>query len=134
MGLDDADDLRLAALETPLAGPLVDRWNRRWVMIISDVGAALSTLFVALLLLAGRLQVWHIYLSAIANSAFNSLQGPAYSASVTLLVPKQQYGRANGMVQLGEALGHLVSPLLAGLLVLMVLAIWVRKQMSGGAG
>ena len=47
-------------LISPLAGALVDRWDRRWVMIASDVGAALSTLAIWALLASGHLQVWHI--------------------------------------------------------------------------
>src|SRR5262245_33100279 len=43
------------------AGALVDRWNRRWVMILSDVGAALTTLVIFLLYTNGKLEVWHIY-------------------------------------------------------------------------
>ena len=47
---------------SPIAGALVDRWDRRLAMILSDSGAGLCTLSVALLLLAGRLEVWHIYI------------------------------------------------------------------------
>jgi len=49
---------------SPLAGALADRWDRRWVMILSDAGAGLSTLMIALLFFAGRVQVWHICLAA----------------------------------------------------------------------
>jgi len=37
----------------PLAGMLADRWNRRWLMILADTGAALSTLAIFLLIGAG---------------------------------------------------------------------------------
>jgi MFS family permease len=101
----------------PLAGTLVDRWDRRWAMTLSDAGAGLSTLAVALLLLADRLEVWHIYLGVAANSAFSTIQWLAYSATVTLLVPKEHLGRAGGMRQFGESLGLIVSPALAGVLL-----------------
>ncbi len=110
-------------LLSPLAGALVDRWDRRWVMILSDTGAALTTLTIALLLRAGQLQVWHIYLAVGVGSAFSVFQWPAYSAATTLLVAKKHYGRASGMVQLGQAIGHIISPVLAGLLVVKI-QVW----------
>ncbi|BAZ22956.1 major facilitator superfamily MFS_1 [Kalymmatonema gypsitolerans NIES-4073] len=105
---------------SPLAGVLVDRWNRRWVMILSDSGAALSTLTMALLLVSGQIHIWHIYLIYIAtavSSSFSAFQWPAYKAATTLLVPKKHLGRASGMTQLAQALGQLLSPVLAGILL-----------------
>ena len=67
------------------AGALADRWDRRWVMIVSDTGAALSTLSIAALLWIGNLEVWHIYALTAANSAFSAFQAPAYAAAITLL-------------------------------------------------
>ncbi len=54
------------------AGALVDRWNRRWVMILTDVGAALTTLVIFLLYTSGNLEVWHIYVSSFFASLFNT--------------------------------------------------------------
>jgi MFS family permease len=102
---------------SPLAGALVDRWDRRRAMILSDLGAGLTTLCLFLLLLAGQLQIWHIYLLNGINAAFATLQWPAFLATTTLLVPKQHLGRANGLVQLGGAVSDILAPALAGALV-----------------
>ncbi|HLE72831.1 MAG TPA: MFS transporter [Anaerolineales bacterium] len=102
---------------SPIAGALVDRWDRRGAMILSDAGASLCTFGMALLLLDNRLEVWHIYLAMGISSTFSAFQWPAYSAATTLLVPKQQYGRASGMVQMGEAIAQIASPVMAGALV-----------------
>lgn len=110
-------------LLSPLAGVIVDRWDRRRVMILSDSGAGLSTLFVALMLASGQLEVWHVYLATAFSSAFSSLQWPAYSAATTMLVPKEQLGRAAGMVQIGQAISQLLSPALAGALF-VVTGLW----------
>jgi DHA3 family macrolide efflux protein-like MFS transporter len=107
-------------LSSLLAGPLVDRWDRRKVMILSDTGAGISTLAIALLLLWGRLEIWHIYLSTVVNAACSAFQWPAYAASTSLLVPKERYGRANGMIQLSQAVGQIVSPVLAGFLMMKI--------------
>jgi DHA3 family macrolide efflux protein-like MFS transporter len=105
---------------SPLAGALVDRWDRRWVMILSDTGAGLSTLIMALLFLTGQIKVWHIYLAAGASATFGTFQWPAYSAATTLLVSKKNLGRANGMVQFGRAASEILAPMLAGVLVLAI--------------
>lgn len=105
---------------SPLAGALVDRWDRRWAMILSDTGAACTTVAVAVLFFSGRLEVWHIYILAGLNSAFNAFQWPAYAASITLLVPKKQLGRVSGMVQGAGAASQILSPMLASMLIALV--------------
>jgi MFS family permease len=107
-------------LLAPVAGVLADRWDRRLVMILSDSGAGLSSLFVIVMLLGGELQVWHIYLATFFNSAFSVFQWPAYSAATSLLVPKEQLGRAGGMTQIGEAISQLAAPAIAGALFVTV--------------
>jgi MFS family permease len=102
---------------SPLAGTVVDRRDRRQVMILSDVGAGLSTLVVALLLLVARLEIWHIYLLASVSAAFGTVQWPAFAATTSLLISKENLGRANGMVQFGQAASEILAPALAGFLV-----------------
>ena len=105
---------------SPLAGALVDRWDRRWVMILSDSGAGLCTLAMALLLFTDSLQIWHIYVAMGTSSAFSALQWPAYTAAIPLLVPKQHLGRANGLVQVSDAVGRILAPALGGVLLTFV--------------
>jgi DHA3 family macrolide efflux protein-like MFS transporter len=107
-----------------LAGALVDRWDRRRVMLFSDLIAGLSTLCIALLFLSGQAKLWQICLTSIISSVCSAFQWPAYAAATTLLVPKKHYSRANGMVQLSQAVSYLISPALAGFLV-------VRIQVAG---
>ena len=89
-------------------------------MILSDTGAGLSTLLLALLLFAGRLEVWHVYLATASNALFNTFQWPAFSAATTLLVPKKHLRRASGMVQIGEAVSQLIAPAAAGALMVTI--------------
>jgi MFS transporter, DHA3 family, macrolide efflux protein len=107
-------------LMSPLAGAFVDRWDRRWAMILGDAGGGLSALTIAMLLIANRLEVWHIYLAVALRSIFSAFQWPAFSATTTLLVPKRHLGRASGMVQMAEATSRLISPILAGALVVTI--------------
>jgi len=102
---------------SPLAGAIVDRWDRRRVMIASDAGAGLSTLVVVLLLWANQLEIWHIYALTFVNAAFGAVQWPAFAATTTLLVSKKNLGRANGMAQFGQAAAEILAPALAGVLM-----------------
>lgn len=107
-------------LISPFAGALVDRWNRRFVMIIADTGSALITLVFFLLLAFGQLAIWQIYLGVILSSVLASFQEPAYAASITMLVPKKDLPRANGLMQMGQALQMLIAPVLAGILFVSI--------------
>jgi DHA3 family macrolide efflux protein-like MFS transporter len=98
----------------PLAGALVDRWDRRHVMILSDAGGGLSILALGLLSLVGRMEIWHIYLAIFAGGIFDTLRWPAMTAATTQLVPREHLGRANGMLQIVSAGTMLISPLVAG--------------------
>ncbi|OYD87123.1 MFS transporter [Nostoc sp. 'Peltigera membranacea cyanobiont' 213] len=110
-----------SSLISPVAGVLVDRWQRRWVMIISDFGAGLSTLAIALLFFTlGKLEIWHICVALAISSGFSAFQLPAYNAATTLLVSKQYLARASGMIQLGRAVAQLLSPMLGGLLLVTI--------------
>jgi DHA3 family macrolide efflux protein-like MFS transporter len=102
---------------SPVAGAIVDRWNRRHAMMLSDSVAGCCALVVALLLLSGRLDIWHIYLAMGVSSAFVALHWPAYAAAVTMLFPRRHLGRASGLMQLGQATAKVISPMLAGALV-----------------
>jgi len=105
---------------SPLAGVLADRWNRRAAMMVSDFGAGLAVFAAAVLYLSHLLQPWMAIPLNFFIALFNCLMWPAFTASVTLLVPKDQYGRANGFVQLGEALPQIAGPAIAGVLYVVI--------------
>ena len=107
-------------LLSPVAGSLVDRWNRRLVMILADTGSAIVTLFVLLLFNLGDLQIWMIYLVATLGSIFAAFQEPAFTTSITMLVPKKQLARASGLNQLSQAIEMLLTPVLAGILFVRI--------------
>jgi DHA3 family macrolide efflux protein-like MFS transporter len=103
-----------AVLLSPFAGVLADRLDRRLAMIGADVLAGISTLAIAALYFTGTLEVWHIYLLSGLGAIGNTLQVPAWMASVSLLVPKRHLGRANGLVMTSEAVSIVVAPAAAG--------------------
>lgn len=112
-----------AVVISPFAGSLVDRWDRRRALIASHLGVGAVTLLLALTLLAGRLEVWHVYLATASQAALNTFQWLALSAAVTLVVPPKHLGRASAMTQLCEATARIVAPALGGAMLLSV-SLW----------
>jgi len=107
-------------LMSPFAGALVDRWNRKLVMMLSDLAAGASTLAVLLLFASGRLEVWHLYVTSAFAGAFQAFQFPAFSAAITLMLDKEQYARANGMMSLAHSASNIFAPVAAGILLPIV--------------
>lgn len=106
-----------ALFVSPFAGALIDRWDRRWAMILADAGAAVGTLAIMLLLLAGSLEIWHLYVALAVSGVFSAFQFPAYGAAITLMVDKQDYARASGFVQLAGSVGRIAAPATAAAIV-----------------
>lgn len=109
----------------PLAGVLVDRWNRRKVIIVSDFCAGLPTVVILLLHSAGNLQVWHLYVANAVAAVFQAFHFPAFSAAATLMLPKRHYGRASGMVSLAQFLAWMLAPATAAVLLSFANIYWV---------
>lgn len=103
-------------LISPLAGLIVDRYNRKLLIMVGDTVAALSTLGILLLSLTGHLQIWHLYVAGAIEGTFSQIQELAALSSITMLVPKQQYGRASGMISLLEYGAKIIAPALASVL------------------
>jgi MFS transporter, DHA3 family, macrolide efflux protein len=106
-----------AILAAPFAGVIVDKWKRKWLMVISDSIAGISTIIIFVLIYFNVFEVWHLYITAAVSSLFSSFQMPAYQATIPLLVPKAQLGRANGLVQMADALSIVFAPVMAGFLL-----------------
>lgn len=102
---------------SPIAGVMVDRYDRKWMMMISDIAGGLASLIMLILFATGQLQFWHLYVASAVKGIGTTFQWPAYSAAISVMIPKEQYGRANGMMSLVEAGPGIVSPFLAGALL-----------------
>ncbi|HLM25146.1 MAG TPA: MFS transporter [Pyrinomonadaceae bacterium] len=104
----------------PVAGVIVDRFDRRLVMLLGVLGSGLCGAVLAAMAIMGQLQLWHIYLMLMLSSAFESVQFPALSASITLLVSRRNLSRANGMVSLGTSFAMVAAPVLAGVFLQVI--------------
>jgi len=99
---------------------MVDRYNRKLMMMISDFAAVTSTVGILIINATGNLQIWHLFIASAINGLGNTFQWPAYSAAISTMVPKEQYTRANGMMSLIESGPGVLAPMLAGLLLPLI--------------
>lgn len=101
----------------PFAGALVDRWNRRILMIAADGTIALFSLLLAYLFATGKVQIWHIYAIMAIRSTGGAFHFPAMAATTPLMVPKEQLTRVNGLNQALQGINSLVAPPVGALLL-----------------
>lgn len=98
------------------AGIVVDRYNRKQLMLLGNGVAGLSTIAILVLLQMHQLVIWHLFISCGVNSLFSYIQNLSFSASTTLLISKQHYGRAGAMNALKSAGAYVFAPAFAGAL------------------
>jgi DHA3 family macrolide efflux protein-like MFS transporter len=104
-------------LLAPFAGALVDRWNRKIVMLAADSGIAIATLVLILLFAAGLENIWAVYIILFVRSAGGAFHSPAESASISLMVPEAYLARIAGLNQTLNGILNIISPPLGALLI-----------------
>lgn len=95
------------------AGALSDKWNKKLTMLICDSIAAVTTIFMLLLLKKDALQIWHLYLINIIGGMMNTVQQPASEVAVTRVLPKKYYQKVGGMRYFASSLNSIMTPIIA---------------------
>jgi DHA3 family macrolide efflux protein-like MFS transporter len=101
----------------PFVGALVDRWNRRVVMLVADSVIALATIGLIYLSAVGAVQVWHIYVIMFIRALGGGFHWPAMQASTSLMVPEKHLSRVAGLNQTLHGIMNILSPPLGALLL-----------------
>ncbi|MBK9125044.1 MAG: MFS transporter [Chloroflexi bacterium] len=99
-----------------IGGVLADRWDRRKLMLVADLGQAACTLLLLFSFATGSFQLWHLYALVFVSQLLGSIQHPAFAASITMLVPDDKRDRANALTQLSSPAAGIIAPIIAGLL------------------
>ncbi len=102
---------------SPVAGALIDRWNRRAVMLVADGGIALATLALIGVFAAGEARPWIIYLAMLVRAMGGVFHMPAMNASTSLMVPRAELGRVQGMNAALNGSMTIVAPPLGALMI-----------------
>lgn len=104
-------------LTSTVAGAIVDRYDRKLMMMLSDLAAGVTSIILLALVATDVFNFWMLIPLQIINGAFQSFQWPAYSAAISTMLPKAQYGRANGMLSLAETGSGIFAPVLGAALL-----------------
>jgi MFS transporter, DHA3 family, macrolide efflux protein len=123
-------------LFSPLAGALVDRWNRRLTIVLSDLGSLVTTSGLLVLFSVTTVHIWMLYIVATLTGAFLAFQYPVYSSTISQMLKRGEYPRANAMMSLVNSLPGVASPALAAMLltfttIRVILAIDVASYLLG---
>lgn len=105
---------------SPIAGALVDRWNRKAVLAVFDSITALFTLLLALMFMFDSAQIWHIYLVMFVRAACGQFQWAAMTASTTLMVPKKHLSRVAGANQSLQGFMNIIGPALGAFFIALI--------------
>ena len=102
---------------SPFAGVLADRFDRKKLIMLSDLGIALATLVLFVVFRHGYHGVWLLFLISALRSIGTSIQSPAVSAFLPQIVPEGQLMRANGLLASFQSAIALISPMVSGALM-----------------
>ncbi|QVK18201.1 MFS transporter [Mycoplasmatota bacterium] len=106
-------------LLSPIGGVLADRFDRRLMMIIGDGSSTFGLIYIFVIMMIGDIQVWQICIGVLFSAIFFSLTEPAYKATITDLLTKEEFSKASGLVQLAGSSKYLLSPIIAGFLLVI---------------
>jgi DHA3 family macrolide efflux protein-like MFS transporter len=109
----------------PVAGALIDRWNRRIVMLVADGFIALASLWLAYLFWAEALQIWQVYLVMLIRAIGLAFHWPANQASISLMVPVKHLPRIAGLNQTIGGAVSIISPPVGALLLQIMPLHWI---------
>jgi MFS family permease len=104
-------------LFSTVGGSLVDRLPRKVTLILPDLAAGIITCITLVLYLTDKLTLPFLYISSFLSGVFNAIQMPAYSVTMSAMLQKEEYGRANGLFSLTQSAPNLIAPILAGMLI-----------------
>ena len=99
------------------AGVLADRYDRRVLMMIGDGFSAFGILYILICMMQGECAIWQIGVGVFVSSTFQALLSPAYSATISDLLTKDEFSKASGLVSIAGNSRYLISPMIAGFLL-----------------
>jgi MFS family permease len=115
-----------------IGGVIADRFDRRRIIVVSQVMNALFALLLGLLTAAGLVQVWHIYAVTFLNASLMSISQPGRRAIIASVVPRHHLMNAFALNQNLFNLSRIIAPALAGLMIATV-ALPINYFVNGAA-
>jgi DHA3 family macrolide efflux protein-like MFS transporter len=102
------------------AGAVADRFDRRWIMLMANVGYIATSGLLLASFGSGAFQLWHLYALVLGSSLCAAMEAPAFQASVAMLVPDAHRDRANAIGMITGPAAGVFAPAIAGLLYAII--------------
>ena len=103
-----------AIVMLPISGAIVDRFDRRIILILSDILSAACSLSLLIMICNNSLHIWQIYVFTVVAAISNTFRQPAYMAAITQISPKMYLMQANSVAQFSGAIGGIIAPICGG--------------------
>lgn len=100
----------------PIAGVIVDRFDRKKIMMYSDGMIAVATLVLGILFLYGEPSMMGMYIVLAVRSLGSTFHSPSFTASIPMLAPKEKLVKISGINQTINSITLIIAPILAGIL------------------
>ena len=104
-------------LLAPVGGVLADHYDRRVMMILGELFSGLGLVICLVSIMSTNPSLAMICIGVGVSSLFTALMEPAFKATITDLLSKEDYAKAGGMVQIANSAKLIISPVIAGLLL-----------------
>lgn len=101
------------------AGKLADKFDKRKLLYLTNLGAGLASAWLGILIVTGVVQIWHVYIAALAIGVFSALDAPVRTSFSSELVGKTDLANAVSLNSANFNVGRLVGPALSGFLILL---------------
>jgi len=102
------------------AGALADRFDRRRIMLLANVGYVVTSGLLLTSFASGAFQLWHLYVLVLGSALCGVIEAPAFQASVAMLVRDSHRDRANAIGMIGGPAAGVLAPTIAGLLYAII--------------
>ncbi len=117
LGLVTAIQFLPAMLLSLYGGLLADRFSKRKLLILTNTGAGLTSVVLGLLVVGGMVQLWHVFVLALALGVFTAVDSPIRVSFTSELVGKDDLANAVSLNSANFNVGRLVGPALSGYLI-----------------
>ncbi len=112
-------------LFSPIAGVIADKWNKKYIILISDSLQAVLTLGYIFIIALNGLQIWHIYVIGFFRGACAAFHEPVSFSVLSIMTPKDKLSRMNGLNTLFSSMVRIIAPVIAGFLMIYIDMVWV---------
>ena len=98
-------------------GVLLDRVNRKWALLIAEVGSSLTAVAIGLLVLFGQIELWHVLVVSVVEGMFISVRWPAINTMILQAVGTKRVLNASAAQMLGFNVGNVAASAVTGWLI-----------------